>query len=85
MPHHRACAKHLRATAKRNVRNRAARSTLRTAIKNVRQATDKTDATDKLKTAFSVIDKTAKHGIIHANQAANQKAKLSRVVQRLGS
>jgi len=65
------------------VRNRAAKSRLRTAIKRVRQAKDKTEATAALNGAFSVIDKTAKSGVIHKNNAANKKAKLSKAVQKM--
>ncbi len=83
MPHHRACAKHERATARRNKRNRAAKSTLGGAIRKVRAAKSKDDATGALKTAFSVIDKSVKSGIIHRNNAANKKSRLSRLVQKL--
>jgi small subunit ribosomal protein S20 len=83
MAHHKACVKHERASVKRMARNRAAKSRLRTAIKHVRQAKDKTEAAAALQTAFSVIDKSAKGGIIHRNNAANKKAKLSRAVQKM--
>ncbi len=84
MPHHKACAKHLRASIKRNERNRAARSSLRTAVKNVRSATDKNEAEAALKKAFSVIDKSAKTGLIHRNNAANHKSRLTHHVAKMG-
>ncbi|MBD3242889.1 MAG: 30S ribosomal protein S20 [Chitinivibrionales bacterium] len=85
MPHHKACAKHLRASIKRNTHNRAARSRLRTALKQVRQASEKGEAETALKRAFSVIDKSAKTGLIHRNNAANQKSRLTRHVAKMGS
>lgn len=85
MPHHKACAKHLRASIKRNEHNRAARSRLRTAIKKVRGTTEKGEAEAALQQAFSVIDKSAKTGLIHRNNAANQKSRLTRHVAKMGA
>ena len=55
----------------------AARSRLRTAIKRVRTADGKAAAQEALATATSVIDKTARKGIIHKNQAARHKSRRS--------
>jgi small subunit ribosomal protein S20 len=85
MPHHSACAKHDRATVRRNKRNRAAKSVLSTAIRKVRSATTKTEAAGALKSAYSVIDKNVKSGILHRNNAANKKSRLSKLVQKLAS
>ncbi len=67
----------------RNARNKAARTRLRSAVKRVRQAGAKTEGSEALQQAFSIIDKSAKKGLIHRNNAANQKAKLSRAVAKL--
>jgi small subunit ribosomal protein S20 len=85
MPTHKACEKHLRSSARRNSRNRTALSELRTAIKRVRQATDKPEAVAALKAACSCIDKCCKTGQIHRNNAANKKSRLSIFVNKLGA
>ena len=79
-----------RQNEKRRVRNKAARSEIKTRIKSsVRLAetegpTD--DATvDSLKTAVRKLDKAASKGIIHKNQAANRKSRLMRRIAAMGA
>lgn len=83
MAKHKADIKHLRATERRTARNRAAVSALRTAIKRVRTATKKADAEKALANASSVIDKSAKAGLIHKNNASNKKSRLAKFVGAL--
>ena len=59
-------------------------STMRTAVKAVRQATDKGTAAAALAKAISTIDRTARKGVIHANKAARYKSRLTRQAQALG-
>jgi small subunit ribosomal protein S20 len=54
---------------------------MRTAIKAVRQAADPSSAQEALQVAFSKIDKTAKHNVIHRNMAARYKSRLARFVE----
>jgi small subunit ribosomal protein S20 len=65
--------------------NRAGRSRIKTATNKVLEAKDSTAGQDALKKAFSVLDKSAKSGLIHKNKAANQKARLSKAVNKLSS
>jgi small subunit ribosomal protein S20 len=70
-----------RQTLKRTAHNRELRSTLRTALKNIRAAIDdgKTaDAKGMLNDTFSVIDKLAGKGIIHDNAAGRYKSRLAK-------
>jgi small subunit ribosomal protein S20 len=76
--------KRMRQSAERNERNRAARSTMRTAIKKVRGALDKGDAAAAqaaLPTAVQVIDRSAKKGVVHRNTAARTKSRLTKAVK----
>jgi small subunit ribosomal protein S20 len=82
MARHSACAKHDRASVRRNLRNRAAVSRLRTAVKKVEEAGAKGEASAALQEAYSVIDKSVKAGVLHRNAAANKKARLTRLVQK---
>jgi len=70
---------------KARLRNKAAKSSLKTAVKRFRTAADAGDtaaAELALRDASRQLDKAASKGIIHRNQAANRKSALA---QRLGS
>ena len=78
---HASAVKAHRQTLKRTAHNRELRSTLRTALKNIRGAIDagrKADAKKLLNDTFSVIDKMAGKGIIHDNAAARYKSRLAK-------
>ena len=65
-------------------RNKAARSTLRTHLKRVREAAevgDEAQTTEAYRTAARALDKAASKGIIHKNQAANKKSRLSKLLK----
>ncbi len=85
MPTHKSSRKRILISKRQNERNRALRSRMNTAVKRVLEATSKAAAEAELKNAYSVVDKTVKAGIVHRNKGANQKAMLSRAVQRLGA
>ena len=69
---------------KRRLRNKAARSEIKTRVKAAVNAAADTpeEAADALRTAIKRIDKAAAKGIIHKNQAANRKSRLMRRVSR---
>lgn len=83
MPYHKSCLKNIRQNKTRQERNRQGRSRLRSAISQVLESTTKESAAKALTGAFSTIDKSAKNGLIHKNNAANQKSRLSKVVSKL--
>ncbi len=79
--------KRIRQALTRRNRNRAHRSTLRTAVKNLRTAVADGNAElarELLPPTLSIVDSTAQKGIIHANAAARTKSRLSRAVNGLG-
>ena len=68
-------------------RNRAHRSTLRTAVKKLRAAVasgDAAQAKELLPATLSVIDKTAQKKVIHANTASRYESRLAQKVAGLG-
>ncbi len=73
-----------RQTVKRNARNKAVRSELRTRSKRAIAAIDAAgeDADDALRLAIKRIDKAAAKGVIHKNQAANRKSRLMKKAAR---
>jgi small subunit ribosomal protein S20 len=75
--------KQRRQAEKKNERNRAAKSALRTALKKARTAIVGGDADkDTLSTGFSAIDKAAKSGLIKENTANRYKSRLSAASKR---
>ena len=78
--------KRARQSEKQRQHNASLRSELRTAVKNVRKAVeagDKSVARDVLQRAASTIDSIADKNIIHKNKAANNKSKLTKLVNAL--
>ncbi|HYH50727.1 MAG TPA: 30S ribosomal protein S20 [Acidimicrobiia bacterium] len=70
--------------AKRQERNKAVRSQLKTRIKNADKAAVEgaEDAADYVRRAVKALDMAAAKGIIHKNQAANRKSKLMKRVAK---
>ena len=83
MPQHKSAVKRVRQNARRQVRNKADLSRIKTLIKNVRSATEKKNGEAALKTAVKFLDRLAAKGVIHRNKASNQKSKLTRFVRTL--
>ena len=76
-----------RQNIKARERNRAHRSTLRTAIKKLRAAVSSGDAAaaqELLPKTLGVIDKTAQKKVIHSNTASRYKSRLAKKVAALG-
>lgn len=75
--------KRIRKTRTQRERNRATTSRMRTAIKALRQAIAEGDAEaarEMLPQTASIVDSTARKGVIHANAAARTKSRLTRAV-----
>jgi small subunit ribosomal protein S20 len=73
LPRIASAAKHLRKSKAAAIRNRAQRSSLRTALK--RATTTDATAADK-KRAIQLLDRSARKGLIHRNAAARYKGRL---------
>lgn len=67
------------------VRNKATRSAIKTAVKRFKAAVEAGD-TDGAQAAYaaaaSKLDRAARKGVVHANFAANHKAKMARSLNR---
>ena len=83
MANHKSALKRIRSNEAKRLRNRYQHKTTRTFIKRLRNTTDKAEAQELLKTVSSMLDKLAKRNIIHKNKAANNKSKLTRMVNSL--
>jgi small subunit ribosomal protein S20 len=72
-----------RQNEKARVRNKAVKSSLKTAVRGFREAADTGDAekaTQAMQAAYVKLDKAASKGVIHKNQAANRKSALAKRV-----
>jgi small subunit ribosomal protein S20 len=88
MASHKSAIKKHRQDEKRRVRNRQHASRLRTQVKKFRKAVaagDEKAAKDLLPETLSLIDRTAKLGILHDNAAARSKSRATRAVNKLSS
>ena len=85
MPNNRNAAKAMRQSNKRRLRNRAARTSLRTVIRKVDEAAatgDAAAAEAALKAAARKLDQAAAKKFIHKNKAARLKSRLSARVKK---
>ncbi len=78
MANHKSAEKRIRQNEKRRTRNRYYKKTARTAIKKLRDMTDKSEAEGFLPKVISMIDKLAKNNTWHKNKAGNLKSSLTR-------
>ena len=83
MPHHKSAAKRVVTNEKARRRNIAARSKMRSVLKNVRSATSKSQGEDAYRSAVSVLDRTVAKGIITRAAANRHKSRLALFTQKL--
>jgi small subunit ribosomal protein S20 len=63
-------------------RNKAVRTSLKTAAKKVRSAETAEDAQTRSREAARALDKAASKGVLHKRTAARQKSRLARAANR---
>jgi small subunit ribosomal protein S20 len=84
VPRLKSAKKALRQARWRTLLNKGQRSALRTALKKVRSATSGDVATAAYKLAVRLLDRAARKGLVHKNNAARHKSRLAAVVKKLG-
>ncbi|MFI5954854.1 30S ribosomal protein S20 [Cryptosporangium sp. NPDC051539] len=73
--------KRIKTNEKARLRNKAVKSSLKTAIRKFRTAADAGDrdvALTELRNASRALDKAESKGVIHKNQAANKKSAMAK-------
>ncbi|MGP4016360.1 30S ribosomal protein S20 [Saccharopolyspora sp. 5N708] len=78
--------KRIKTNEKNRLRNKAVKSSVKTAIRKFREAADageKDQAIELQRAASRALDKAASKGVIHKNQAANKKSALARRANQL--
>jgi len=77
MPNNAAAEKRMRQEKRRRLRNRMVKSTVRTQVTKARLAIDnEAEAQEAVRAAVSELDRAAKKGVIHRNNAARRKSRL---------
>lgn len=78
--------KRIRTNEKARLRNKAVKSSLKTAVRKFREAAasgEKDRAVRELVTASRALDKAVSKGVIHQNQAANRKSAMAKVASTI--
>jgi small subunit ribosomal protein S20 len=86
MASHASALKKNRQDQKRRLRNRAHASRLRTQMKKIQEALTSGDAaavSGLMKETVSLVDRTAKHRVIHRNAASRTKSRLARALAKI--
>lgn len=83
MPITQSAKKAIRGSLRKKAFNDRRKRVMKEVIKKIEKIvkTDKAEASKMLSSAFQVIDKAAKKGVIKKNNAANKKSRLSRLVR----
>lgn len=83
MANHKSSQKRIRQTAVKRAHNRLIHKTTRNAVKALRSTTEKSAAEILLPKVASMLDKLAKHNIIHKNKSGNLKSAMQLHVNAL--
>ena len=83
MANHKSASKRIRSNESKRLRNKYQHKTTRNAVRQLRELTDKKEATKMLPSIFKMLDKLAKRNVIHKNKAANLKSGLQVKVNNL--
>lgn len=88
MANHPSALKRARQSEARRLRNRAYKTRLKNAVREVREtagAASKDKIDDVFKSAVSILQKSARRGVIHKKRAARKTSRLARLVNRARS
>ena len=83
MANHKSAKKRIRQTEAKRLRNRYQHKTTRSAVKALKNTSEKEAAEKLLPKVSSMLDKLAKRNIIHKNKAGNLKSSLTLHVNTL--
>jgi len=83
MANHKSALKRIRQNEKRRVHNKFFAKTMRNALRDFRDLTEKKEAEERFHKMSSLIDKLVKKNIIHKNKAGNLKSKMAKQVSTM--
>lgn len=83
MPNNPSAEKRMRQEQKRRAHNRMVKSIVKTSVTRARQAiTTGADAEEAVRAAVSELDRAAKKGVIHRNNASRRKSRLMKQLNK---
>ena len=85
MPQHASAKKRMQTNERDRQRNRAVKSHVRAAVKELRSSLGSAEAAQQLPQAHSVLDKAAKKGVVHRKKVDRLKSRLAKAVRRAAS
>jgi len=88
MAHHRQVIKRYRQSLKNHARNVFAKSSLKTAsakLLTLAKEKKKIEVEKALAVVYSLIDKAVKYGVLHKNNAARRKSRITHAVHELAA
>ena len=80
MPQHKQFEKAIKVNEKARQRNKAKKSRVASVVKKIQSAETKEEALTAFRDAVSVIDSTARKGVMKKNTAARKKSRLSKSI-----
>lgn len=83
MPNIKSAQKRMELSRAAQAKNRATRSRIRTAVKQVRDAEDAATAETRMRQAISLLDRAGRRRLFHPNKVARAKSQLQKMVDRL--
>jgi len=86
MPNTRQALKRLRTSKEKHIKNRSAKSSIKTSsvkVIDAAKAQKKDDSNKLLSEVYSKIDKAVKQGILHKKTAARKKSRISQAVKKI--
>ena len=83
MANHKSALKRIKQDKVKSLRNRYQHKSARTVIKNIRNSSDKKEASEMLVKVYQILDRLSKRNIIHKNKASNLKSSLTKHVNSL--
>ena len=85
MPQHASAKKRMQTNDRDRLRNRAVKSQVRGAVKDLRAVLGQEGAAQQLPQTHSVLDRAAKKGVLHPKKVDRMKSRLAKAVRRAAS
>ena len=83
MASHKSAKKRIRSNEKKRITNKSIKSEIKTKVKKTLASTDKTEAEKLYKEAVAMLDKNSTKNVIHKNNAARKKSRLTKHLNSL--
>ena len=85
MPQHASAKKRMQTSERDRLRNRAVKSHVRAAVKDLRATLGSAEAGAQYSKTSSVLDKAAKKGVVHRKKVDRMKSRLAKAVRKAAS